>query len=364
MRILYFGLFLFILSCGNQSEVKTIEVKTIPADQNICSYSKWLRISEAKDLVQIEIRNPADARQIVRLQIPNFNGPLNPTRDYDFSKPVERLVCLSSTHIGMLGELNLENRIVGVSNLKYVYNEKLKLNAPVQLGEEQTLSSEKIISSRAQAVVYSGFSNLFPKQDLLHKLGIQTLPNYDWRELHPLGRAEWILLFGYLTGHANEAKRKFKEICENYGKIKNKIQRDRTLQTLSGNMTGDYWYAPAGDSYHAQLLKDAGLDYIFADQSGTGSLSFSFEHILGMTSNIDLWINPGFDSKNKILSAYPKSKLLLPLKESSVFCYTHNSNKYWELSSCRPDLILADYAELKKGASMNPDHLFFYKQVE
>ena len=359
MKILYFGLFLFILSCGNQSEVKTI-----PEDQNICKYSKWLRISEAKDVVQIEIRNPADAKQIVRLQIPNFNRPSNPSRDYDLSKPIDRLVCLSSTHIGMLSELNLENRIVGVSNLKYVYNEKVISSSPVELGEEQTLSAEKIISSRAQAVVYSGFSNVFPKQDVLHKLRIQTLPNYDWREAHPLGRAEWILLFGYLTGHAEEAKKKFKEICENYQKIKNQIQNDQMIQTLSGNMTGDYWYAPAGDSYHAQILEDAGLSYIFADQTGTGSLSYSFEHILGMTSNIDLWINPGFDSKNRILKAYPKSKLLKPLKESLVFCYTHNSNKYWELSSCRPDLILADYAALKKGVSLSPEHLFFYKQVK
>ena len=106
MRIIYFGLFLFILSCGNQSEVNTIS-----EDQNICIYSKWLRISEAKDVVHIEIRNPSNTGKIVRLHIPNFNAPLNPTMDYDLSEPVERIVCLSSTHIGMMGELNLENRI-------------------------------------------------------------------------------------------------------------------------------------------------------------------------------------------------------------------------------------------------------------
>ena len=36
----------------------------------------------------------------------------------------------------------------------------------------------------------------------------------------------------------------------------------------------------------------------------------------------------------------------------------------WELSACRPDLVLADYSELKKRDKMNPNELFFYKRVE
>lgn len=359
MRLIYIGLVFFILSCGNNSDITQID-----DTQNLCIYSKWLRISETKETVLIEIINPDNPSEIYRLKLPNFKSNLSSAHNYDIKKPVERMAVLSSTHIGMLSELNMIDRIVAVSDLKYVFNAQLKSQHPVQLGEEQSTSSERIIKSKAELVVYSGFSNEFPKEELLNKLRIQTLPNYDWRETHPLGRAEWILLFGYLTGKQDEAKLKFEEICANYDRIKSEIDTTKNVKILSGNMTGDYWYAPAGQSYHARLFDDAGLTYLFSNQKGTGSIALSFEKILGLTAKVDLWLNPGFDSKQKILDTHPKSKLLPPLNQSSVFCYSHNINKYWELSACRPDLVLADFAELKKMDKMDLNKLVFYKMVE
>ena len=348
MKLNYFGLLFFIFSCGIKPEITRIS-----NSQNVCKYSKWLRISETKDLVTIEIQNPDNLSEIIRLKLPNFNSSIQPSESYDLKTPIERLAVLSSTHIGMLGELDLTHRIVAVSNLKYVYNPELKRRKLIQLGDEQTISIEKIVKSRAELVVYSGFSNNFPKRDLLRKLKIGSIPNYDWREIHPLGRAEWILLFGYLTGHAEQAKNKFKEICLNYEKIQSSIETNEGPTLLSGNITGDFWYAPAGQSYHAKLFKDAGLSYVFSEEKGTGSIPLSFEKVLGITSDVDLWLNPGFQSKEQILQSHPKSRLLSPLNQSSVFCYSHNRNKYWEVSACRPDLILSDFAELKKGDEMN-----------
>lgn len=359
MKFLFFGIVLLLFSCGTNSDGSEI-----PDAENLCKYSKWLRISESRDLVRIEIINPDDPSKIVKLQLPNFKSKKNKSHTYDLENPIQKIAVLSSTHIGMLGELNLIDRIVAIADLKYVHNKKLKNKIPKELGEEQLISAEKIISSGAEMVIYSGFSNEFPKQELLHKIGIETIPNYDWREVHPLGRAEWILLFGYLTGHADGARKKFEEICTNYENIKNRIRGEKSILTLSGNMTGDYWYAPGGDSYHAQLFDDAGLSYVFSNEKGTGSLALSFEKILGITDNVNLWLNPGFQSKTQILRSHPKSRLLKPLKLSSVFCYSHNTNKYWELSACRPDLILSDYAEIKKGSQMEPDNLFFYQRVQ
>ena len=359
MKLILFGFFFLLISCGTKPDDSQIK-----DSENLCKYSKWLRISETKDLVRIEITNPDDPSQIVKLKLPNFKSNKNKSQTYDVKNPIQRIAVLSSTHIGMLGELNLIDRIVAVADLKYVHNTDLKNKGAIELGEEQLISAEKIISSGAEMIIYSGFSNEFPRQKLLHKIGIETIPNYDWREVHPLGRAEWILLFGYLTGHAEEAKNKFNQICTNYENIKDEVQGNKSILTLSGNMTGDFWYAPAGESYHAQLFDDAGLSYLFSNEKGTGSLSLSFEKILGITDNVDLWLNPGFNNKTQILKTHPKSRLLKPLKLSSVFCYSHDTNKYWELSACRPDLILSDYAELKKGIQMESNKLFFYKLVQ
>ncbi|MDO7609534.1 MAG: hypothetical protein MUQ68_01660, partial [Crocinitomicaceae bacterium] len=185
MKLILFGFFFLLISCGTKPDDSQIK-----DSENLCKYSKWLRISETKDLVRIEITNPDDPSQIVKLKLPNFKSSKSKSQTYDVEHPIQRIAVLSSTHIGMLGELNLIERIVAVADLKYVFNTKLKNKGAIELGEEQLISAEKIISSGAEVVIYSGFSNEFPKQNLLHKIGIKTIPNYDWREVHPLGRAE------------------------------------------------------------------------------------------------------------------------------------------------------------------------------
>lgn len=358
MKVLYLVVFLLAVSCTNSPSRKASN-----SSINVCQYSKWLKISESKEAVLIQIQNPDDTAKLYSIRLPNFKSNVT-SGTYDFQEPVQRLACLSSTHIGMLSELGLQHHIVAVSNLKYLYDKQLKSAQLIELGEEQGIDVEKVIKSKAEIIMYSAFSSSFAKEKVLKKVGVYCIPNFDWREIHPLGRAEWILLYGYLTGNQEKAKIKFKEICQNYDGIKARTDTYKSIRTLSGNITGDFWYAPAGESYHAQLLRDAGLNYVFSDEPGTGSLSYSFEKIVGLTKGLDLWLNPGFKSKREILQAHPKSRLLPILEQSSLFCYTHNSNKYWELSACRPDLILSDYSELRRGREMDTIKLVFYKRVE
>jgi iron complex transport system substrate-binding protein len=358
MKLFYLVLLTLVFACTDTP----IKDKS-SSEGNVCEYSKWLRISETKKDVLIEIQNPDDASKIFRIRLPNANREIE-NSSFEVEQPIKRMACLSSTHIGMLSELNLQNRVVAVSDMKYIFDPKIKELNPIELGEEQLISIERVLKSEAEVIVYSAFSSSFNKEKVLRKVGVTCIPNFDWRETHPLGRAEWILLFGYLTGHQKAAKIKFAEIKNNYMKIQAEIDEMKSVSTLSGNMTGDYWYAPGGDSYHAQLLEDAGLNYVFTSSSGTGSLAYSFEKILGMSAGIDLWLNPGFKSKAEIIRAYPKSILLPFLEQSSLFCYTHTSNKFWELSACRPDLVLADYSELGKGEKADLNKLVFYKRVE
>jgi len=358
MKALYLVVVLLAVSCTNSPDTKKYN-----SFINVCQYSKWLKISESQEAVLIQIQNPDDTAKIYSIRLPNFKSNVR-SGAYDFEEPIQRLACLSSTHIGMMTELDLRENIVAVSNLKYIYDSQLKRMSPLAVGEEQGIDVEKVVKSAAEVVIYSAFSSSFVKEKVLKKLGIQCIPNFDWREIQPLGRAEWILFYGYLTGQQKRAKLKFDEICQNYEKIKNSFDSSDSLQTLSGNITGDFWYAPAGESYHAQLMRDAGLSYIFSNEKGTGSLAYSFEKILGISSEINLWLNPGFKAKQEIIQSHPKSNMLPILGQSSLFCYTHNSNKYWERSACRPDLVLADYLELKKGDNMDSKKLIFYKRVE
>jgi len=357
MKLIYFAFVLLCVSCANKPNKSQISDA-----QNICKYSKWLRISETKDLITIEIINPDYPDQIRRFKLPNFNGSKNNAVNVDIKEPLHRLACLSNTHVGMLSALNSQHTIVAVSDVKYIYDTKVKSNKVISLGDEQAISPEKIIKSKAQAVIYSGFSNSFPKQEILNKVGIHSIPNYDWRETNALGKAEWILLFGYLTGNVSKAKEVFNEICSNYNTCKNTNKKsEKGPLMISGNVTGDFWFAPAGQSYHSQLFKDAGMNYVFSRQKGTGSIHLTIEKALASGNKASLWLNPGFPTKEAILTSNSKAVHMNPMKNGKIYCYSHDSNKYWELSACRPDLVLSDYIKIRTG---NTSDLFFYKQVE
>ena len=75
----------------------------------------------------------------------------------------------------------------------------------------------------------------------IKKLNILCLPIYDWKETHPLGKAEWIKFIGYLVGKQDEANDYFKHLEIRYNLLKKDYSKRKgptgvgfTLETLLG----------------------------------------------------------------------------------------------------------------------------------
>lgn len=361
MRILTVLCFIFILfSCQNSIDTKKIN----HTPDNVCRYSKWLRIKESEHQVTIQIIHP-DENKVFRTFVINDDSVSEKSLKNEISK-TNRIAALSATHVGMLSELFAENSISAVSDERLIFNQRvknqIKSGKTISLGAEEQLSIDKIISSKSNTIIYSAFSGEFKEETRLKKMGITCIPDFDWRETHPLGRAEWILLFGYLTGNQVKAKAVFEQIVSSYNQLKNEVEGPSKTVAISGNFIGDFWYAPAGKSFHAKLFKDAGLNYIYQDSKGTGSLPFSQEKIIADSKEVELWLNPGFSTKKEILNATPKAKFLPFFNHGEIYCISSKMNKYWESSAVKPHLILSDIYNIAHG---NKDaKLYFYSEVK
>ena len=193
-------------------------------------------------------------------------------------------------------------------------------------------------------------------------MGITCIPNFDWREEDPLGKAEWLLLFGYLTGKEEQAKKLFSELVISYKATMKKVKKQTKDQLISGNFIRDYWYAPAGESYNAKLFEDAGMNYIYSKTKGTGSYTVSMEKILMDTKDVKIWINPGFSSRAEIIKSNAKAKRLNCFQNGKIYCYSNDLNKFWELSAVQPHLLLADLYSISSIPS--PKKLHFYKELK
>ena len=332
-------------------------------------HSKYLKIYCDQKGVRIHILHPDIKNQSYKYFIPKNKHSKLPDGYTTLSNKSKSMIVLSSTHIGMLQELKELDRIKGVVSKKYIYNKKIinkiSKNQISEFGNEGNPSFEKLLKTKADVLIYSGFTKDYPKSKKLEKAGLICIPNFDWKEDDPLGRAEWILFFGYLTGKKKLAKTYINKLEIEYNKLCLLAKKTKYNPTVfSGNIVGEYWYAPGGKSYMSKLFKDANCDYTYKNDKTVGSIPISFEKIFIQNKNIKFWFNPGINSKKQILKANPKAEFFNSFQNNNIYCYSKNSNKFWELGASHPDWILSDIIQITHSKGINSKECYFYKKVE
>ena len=331
-------------------------------------YAKNFSIKINKNYIEFHLLNPETNEIEKKFALIKNDSIKVPEGFTPILVPIKSTITLSSTHIGMLSKLNACNLVKGISNHNYVYEpsilERYKKGEVIELGDENSISVESIIRSQSDLLIYSGFGKEFPHQKQLEKLGTICLANYDWKENHPLGKAEWIKVFGYLTGKEEIASIYFKAIEKDYLSLKKMASKLKDTPSLfSGNLVGDIWYSPAGESYNAILFKDAKGDYKYANSKGIGSIENSFEQIFSDNLNTQYWFNPGIESKQDLLKSQPKFKLFQAYKENKIFSYTFSGNEFWERSAVEPNHVLSDLIRILHPELKLKNKLYFYRTL-
>jgi iron complex transport system substrate-binding protein len=261
--------------------------------------------------------------------------------------PVENFLTLAGTDVGMLAELKEEDRIAGVGNGKTIFSKYVKKN--LRNGKIRDFNTweqipfEQLMQTGVNVITYSNFGKDYPHAKELEKAGIICLPILDWKEEHPLGKAEWIKLYGYLTGRSEMAKTYFSRLHTSYNNLKKEAQTYTTHPTVfCGNQTGEFWFCPSGESYEAKLIADAGGNYIYKNTKGTGSLSLPPEKVLTTNKETQIWLNPGIDTRELLHKKHPRSVFFDAFNQGNVFCYSARMNYYWENAAVAPDKVLSD----------------------
>ena len=135
-------------------------------------------------------------------------------------------------------------------------------------------------------------------------------------------------------------------------------------------MSKDIWNLPAGESFVAQFLKDANLNYLWKDSKGKGSLSLSFESVFDTGKNADFWIAPGyFSSKEQLLQSNQIYAEFTAFKNDSIYTPSTKKGKtggviYYELAPTRPDLVLKDIIKITNPNLLPNYELTFFEKMQ
>lgn len=366
-KLIFIFSFLTVVSCKKKEEVAIEKNKLV---QNSIEYASGLSIQKYKGYSVVKVSNPwPDANKKFTYILKEKNGivPDSLQQYTNISVPLETIVVTSTTNIPFLEMLEVENKLVGFPHTDYVSSEKTRVlidkGSVKNVGQNEKLNIEQLIDLNPSLIVTFGVDNNNPMLNNLQKSGLKVMIQGDWMEQSPLGKAEWIKLYGTLFGKEDKAKEIFEKIVTSYNQALKLVEMsDANATVLYGSMYQDQWYVARGKSWVAQFMKDAKANYLWSDLEGTGSLGLSFEKILDKAKDAQYWIATGsIKSLEELAASNPHYNQFKAFTDKNVFTFegkfgAKGGTIYYELAPSRPDLVLKDYIKI-----FHPDLLPSYE---
>lgn len=363
-------LFISIISIACKNEVKNNKSEK-NITKSFIKYAKGFEIQQFNDYKKVIIKAPYNGSK------ETFEFILTPnkaSKNNEITIPINSIVVTSTTHIPMLELLNVENKLIGYPNTDYVSSVKTRdlINSGKikELGNEESINTELLLDLNPDVVMGFSINSNSKMFSTIQQFGIPVILNGDWLEETPLGRAEWIKLFGVLFNKEKQTDSIFNEIEKNYLEAKN-IALNATNQPtiISGGLFKDIWNLPAGNSFEATFLKDANTNYLWKNTEGKGSLSLNIENVFEKGKDADIWLSPGFyknlEELEKSNSIYSSFKAY---KNKQIYSYSNNTGTtggiiYFELSPTRPDLVLKDIIKISHPELLIDYELTFFEKL-
>ena len=371
---------LFLFGCSEQKEKTAAFSSGLKKDSSI-KYAKRFAILCNKDLTLIYLFGNKSNYDTTAAYLIYKDSTLikNAPKNFILIKsPCNKIAALSSIYAAMFFDLGLVNNLVAIDNIDYCNNPEIISrcnNGQIkELAKGIEMDLEQTITLHPDIVFTFGMGD--PNKDVNPKLLQTIIPvaiSLDHKEETPLARAEWIKFFAAFVNKQSLADSIFNSVEKNYLELKTIGEKTQTHPTVFNEVkVGDAWYMPGGKSYVAQLLQDAGADYLWKTDNHYGSLPLSFEQVYAKAKDADYWINLSLaKSKQDLLNYDTRDAEFKAFKNGTVFNNTKTTNKkgystYWETGIIYPDRVLSDlilifHPELK---SQLKNDLYYYEQLK
>lgn len=285
--------------------------------------------------------------------------------------PVRRGVVFTSPHCWLLCQLGAGKAIKGVTDLTYInvpfVQHAVADGSVADCGNSMSPSIERIVGIAPDAMFVSPYQGASYGQ--LDHIGVPLVECADYMETSALGRAEWMKFYGRIVGRGNAADSLFAVVERNYASLKKLAVKSRVRPTvMTERVVSGVWYCPGGRSSMAQLIADAGADYVFAEDSHSGSLTLSPEKVVEKAAKANVWMfvyNGKMPPSREELSAeYPGYKMIKAFNDGGVYgCGSMTGVPYFEEISFRPDYLLNDIISVFHPDLRPDSNTRYYKRL-
>lgn len=284
--------------------------------------------------------------------------------------PVNSVVTYSSTQWSVFLQLNEIQRVRGILESNYTQNQEIKMliseGKISDVGYENHINIEKVIEIQPDLILYTPYSTI-PKSDIGELTGAMMFPFADYLENHPLGRAEWLKVIGYLTCREKDTDRWFDSIVTNYESMKSLCDSVKNKPSVFSDLPYEgQWYVPGGKSYMAQIFEDAGAEYVWNENNSTASQPVDAETVLSKAGDANYWrIMNSTDLPYSYKRLSIENELFTyfsAFKEKHVIVCDVMKTSYFEKSQYQPDVLLKDFVKIFHPELIDEDYKpqFYY----
>jgi len=339
-----------LVACGGKTNTDSKSANTVTADSSTVIATKYAtgfsvkNISNGTRLVDVgENYHFALIRQ-------GENATDSLPEGYTVvNVPIKSTICMTALQLSNFTALNAHDVVKGITGTKNLYNsdilQRVKEGKIVKIGMEGNFNTELIMAANPDVIFISPFKR--GGYDAIKETNITLVPHLGYKELDPLGQAEWIKFVAMFIGKEKEANAIFNGIEKRYNDIKALAAKAKTRPTVfSGEMHGGNWYAVGGKNYLAKMFRDAGAEYVLKDDEHTGGMPMEYEKMYSIAANADYWriLNsfPGEFSYNALKASEPRNADFKAWKQRHVIYCNMKKTPYYEVTPVQPDVVLKD----------------------
>lgn len=362
---------LLLSACGGKSSTASGSTQgdTIPLH-----HSSNLSLIDYEDYIVAQLRNPWDTAKILHTYVlVDKDQPLPQELPQGtlVRTPLSKAVIYSSVHCSLLKDFGALNSIGGVCDLKYIklaeIEEGCRNGTIADVGDGMNPNIEKIIDLHPDAILLSPFENS-GGYGRVEKLNVPIIECADYMETSSLGRAEWMRFYGLLFGKKTEADAMFAAVERNYKDLQELVKPISFAPSVMCDLkTSSTWYTPGGNSTIAKLYSDAGANYIFREDTHSGSLPYPFEVIFEKGQQTDFWLirynQPVDKTYGELEKEFAPYAGFRAFKERNIYGCNTNRVPFYEETPFHPDWLLKDLIKIFHPSLLEGYELRYYNKL-
>ena len=361
------SLFLGLYSCGgcNPAVSGQTSTRTTGSTTIEIRHAQGFTVQDGGHYKLVDISDPT-GENTARYQYAFLNRGASaqgiPSEYTVIEVPVRNVICMTTLQLSNFIKLDAQDRVAGMPSTRFLFDETMKQRlangSTRRIGIEGEFDPEVVIALDPDVILISPFKR--GGYDALANLDIPMIAFLGYKEYTPLGQAEWIKFTGMLLGEEEQANEKFNDLESRYNELKTlaaSVEQRPTV--LSGELHSGNWYVVGGESYLAQLFRDAGADYFMKNNIETGGYYVDFETVYSQGANADYWrlVNShngpfDYETLEKSDARYTDFKAL---RDRKVIYCNLREKPFYEDTPVQPEVVLADLIRIFHPGLL-PDH--------